>query len=137
MGTGDNIRRCRKMRGMTQGELAERVGLTEGAIRHYESGIRAVKPELLPQIAEAMGVSETALKDYRVESYADLIGVFFQMEDEYGLRPADDGMGLSIDPKAEHSPKLACALKAWAQKRQELAGGEISPEEYEEWKTSF
>ena len=137
MGTGESIRRYRKMRRMTQGELAEKVGLTEGAIRHYESGIRAVKPELLSQIAEALGVSEAALKDYRVESYADLIGVFLQMEEEFGLRPADDGMGLSIDPKAEHSPKLAHALKAWAQKRQELAGGEISPEEYEEWKVSF
>lgn len=137
MNTGGNIRRCRKMRGMTQGELAERVGLTEGAIRHYESGIRAVKPELLPQIAEAMGVSEAALKDYRVETCADLIGVFLQMEVEYGLRPTGDGMGLSIDPKAEHSPKLAHALKVWAQKRQKLSEGEITHEEYEEWKTSF
>ncbi len=137
MTTGESIRRYRKMRRMTQGELAEKVNLTEGAIRHYESGIRAVKPELLPHIAEALGVSENALKDYRVESYADLIGVFLQMEEEYGLRPADDGMGLSIDPNAEHSPKLAHALNAWAQKRQELSDGEISPDEYEDWKASF
>ena len=137
MATGESIRRCRKMRHMTQSELAEKVGLTEGAIRHYESGIRAVKPELLPRIAEALDVSEGALKDYRVESYADLIGVFLQMEDVYGLRPSENGMGLSIDPGAEHSPKLAHALKAWAQKRQELADGKISPEEYEEWKASF
>lgn len=137
MATGESIRRCRKMRHMTQSELAEKVGLTEGAIRHYESGIRAVKPELLPRIAEALDVSEGALKDYRVESYADLIGVFLQMEDVYGLRPSENGMGLSIDPGAEHSPKLAHALKAWAQKRRELADGQISPEEYEEWKVSF
>lgn len=137
MGTGDNIRSCRKMRRMTQGELAERVGLTEGAIRHYESGIRAVKPELLARIADALAVSEAALKDYRVESYADLIGVFLQMEDEYGLAPSQDGMGLEIDPKAKHSPKLSHALKVWAQKRQELADGEISPEEYSDWKASF
>ncbi len=137
MATGESIRRYRKMRRMTQSELAEKVGLTEGAIRHYESGIRAVKPELLPHIAEALEVSESALKDYCVESYADLIGVFLQMEGDYGLRPSEDGMGLSIDPGAEHSPKLAHALKAWFQKRQELAGGEISPEEYAAWKASF
>lgn len=137
MSMGDNIRRCRKMRRLTQRELAERVGLTEGAIRHYESGLRAVKPELLQRIADALGVSQAALKDYCVESYTDIVGVFLQMEEEYGLRPSDDGMGLSIDPKAEHSPKLAHALKTWAQKRRELASGEISPEEYEDWKASF
>lgn len=45
MATGDNIRRHRKAKGFTQAQLADAVGLTEGAIRHYESGIRAVKPE--------------------------------------------------------------------------------------------
>ena len=63
MATGDNIRRQRKAKGFTQAQLADAVGLTEGAIRHYESGIRAVKPELLEEIAKALGVSEGALKD--------------------------------------------------------------------------
>ena len=40
MSVGENIRRYRKLRGMTQAQLAESVGLTEGAVRHYESGIR-------------------------------------------------------------------------------------------------
>jgi transcriptional regulator with XRE-family HTH domain len=137
MGTGDNIRRFRKMRRMTQSELAEKLGLTEGAVRHYESGIRAVKPELLPQIAKALNVSQSALKDYQVESYTDLIGMFLQLEDIYGLQPAGDGMGLSLDPNAKHSPKLAFAFKEWAQKRQELADGEITPEEYADWKATF
>ena len=37
MSVGENIRRYRKLRGMTQAQLAEAVGLTEGAVRHYES----------------------------------------------------------------------------------------------------
>ena len=57
MSVGENIRRYRKSRGMTQAQLAEAVGLTEGAVRHYESGIRAVKPELLESISAALGVS--------------------------------------------------------------------------------
>ena len=60
MSVGENIRRYRKSRGMTQAQLAEAVGLTEGAVRHYESGIRAVKPELLESIAAALGVSVNA-----------------------------------------------------------------------------
>ena len=47
MSVGENIRRYRKLRGMTQAQLDEAVGLTEGAVRHYESGIRAVKPNML------------------------------------------------------------------------------------------
>ena len=34
MSVGENIRRYRKSRGMTQAQLAEAVGLTEGAVRH-------------------------------------------------------------------------------------------------------
>lgn len=68
MSVGENIRRYRKSRGMTQAQLAEAVGLTEGAVRHYESGIRAVKPELLESISAALGVSVNALKDYGVEN---------------------------------------------------------------------
>lgn len=63
MATGDNIRRHRKAKGLTQAQLADAVGLTEGAIRHYESGIRAVKPELLEEIAKELEVSVGALKD--------------------------------------------------------------------------
>ena len=51
MSVGENIRRYRKSRGMTQAQLAEAVGLPEGAVRHYESGIRAVKPALLESIS--------------------------------------------------------------------------------------
>ncbi len=43
MSVGENIRRYRKSRGMTQAQLAEAVGLTEGAVRHYESELWAEK----------------------------------------------------------------------------------------------
>ena len=75
MATGDNIRRYRKAKGLTQAQLADAVGLTEGAIRHYESGIRAVKPELLEEIAKALEVSVGALKDYGVETSRDLMAL--------------------------------------------------------------
>ena len=60
MSVGENIRRYRKSRGMTQAQLAEAVGLTEGAVRHYESGIRAVKPELLESISAALWAEKRA-----------------------------------------------------------------------------
>ena len=117
MATGDNIRRHRKAKGFTQAQLADAVGLTEGAIRHYESGIRAVKPELLEKIAKALEVSEGALKDYGVETAGDLMSLLVRLEDSFGIVPAADGSGLSLNPKAPRAPKAAMAIELWAEKR--------------------
>ena len=137
MSTGDKIKHYRKLRGMYQGELAERVGLTEGAIRHYESGARTPKPSQVEDIAKVLDVSPLALKDYGVESARDLLALMLQLEDEFGIVSGDDGMTFAIDPKAPSAPKTAQMLKAWSAKRAELASGEISQEEYDEWKSRF
>ena len=135
MSVGENIRRYRKLRGMTQAQLAEAVGLTEGAVRHYESGIRAVKPELLESISAALGVSVNALKDYGVETAGDLMSLLVRLEDSFGIVP--DGSGLSLNPKAPHAPKAAMAIELWAEKRAQLENGEIDADEYEGWKASL
>ena len=126
MSVGENIRRYRKSRGMTQAQLAEAVGLTEGAVRHYESGIRAVKPELLESISAALGVSVN-----------DLMSLLVRLEDSFGIVPAADGMGLSLNAKAPHAPKAATAIELWAEKRAQLENGEIDVNEYEDWKASL
>ena len=137
MATGDNIRRYRKAKGFTQAQLADAVGLTEGAIRHYESGIRAVKPELLEEIAKVLGVSAGALKDYGVETAGDLMSLLVRLEDSFGIVPAADGTGLSLNPKAPHAPKAAMAIELWAEKRAQLENGKIDADEYEDWKASL
>ena len=128
MSVGENIRRYRKSRGMTQAQLAEAVGLTEGAVRHYESGIRAVKPELLESISAALGVSVNALKDYGVETAGDLMSLLVRLEDSFGIVPAADRSGLSLNPMA---------IELWAEKRAQLENGEIDAAEYEDWKASL
>ena len=137
MSVGENIRRYRKLRGMTQAQLAEAVGLTEGAVRHYESGIRAVKPELLGSIADTLGVSVNALKDYGVETAGDLASLLVRLEDSFGIVPSADSLGLSLNPKAPHAPKAAMAIGQWAEKRAQLESGEIDADEYEDWKASL
>lgn len=137
MSVGENIRRYRKSRGMTQAQLAEAVGLTEGAVRHYENGIRAVKPELLESIAAALSVSVNALKDYGVETAGDLMSLLVRLEDSFGIVPAADGSGLSLNPKAPRAPKAAMAIELWAEKRVQLENGEIDAAEYEDWKASL
>lgn len=137
MSTGDKIKHYRKLRGLYQGELAEKVGLTEGAIRHYESGARTPKPSQINDIAEALEVSPLALKDFGMENAKDLLALMLQLEDEYRIVPTEDGVSIAIDPKAPAAPKVAQMLKVWSEKRAELASGEISEEEYLEWKARF
>ena len=137
MATGDNIRRHRKAKGLTQAQLADAVGLTEGAIRHYESGIRAVKSELLEEIAKELEVTVGALKDYGVETSRDLMALLLQLEESYGLVPSEDGMGLAVDPKAPYAPKLSQSIKSRAKKRKELEHGEVDETAYADWKASF
>lgn len=137
MSTGDKIKHYRKLRGMYQGELAEKVGLTEGAIRHYESGARTPKPSQVDDIAVALEVSPLALKDFGVKSARDLLALMLQLEDEFGIVPAEDGTSIAVDPKAPAAPKVAQGLKSWSKKRAELAAGKISEEEYREWKSRF
>lgn len=52
---GDRIRDTRKARDMTQGDLAKRVGLSQGTIGHIEAG-RNDSSRYLVQIAAALGV---------------------------------------------------------------------------------
>lgn len=47
----------RRRLGMTQRQLAERVGITDGAIGQYEAGIRMPKLKTARKIAEVLGVS--------------------------------------------------------------------------------
>lgn len=137
MSTGEKIKYYRKLRGMYQGELAEKVGLTEGAIRHYESGARTPKPPQVDGIAKALDVSPLALKDFGVESARDLLALMLQLEDDFGIVPSDDGSSFTIDLKAPNAPKLAQMMKAWAAKRRELVSGKISEKEYHDWKSHF
>lgn len=51
---GECIRIFREMKGMGTLELASLVGLTNGAISQYETGIRQPSPKALKLIAQAL-----------------------------------------------------------------------------------
>lgn len=55
--TGQRIRTLLKNSGMSQRELAERVGATESAVSKYVSGEREPRAEVLANIATALGTT--------------------------------------------------------------------------------
>ena len=61
MTIGENIKRIRIQRGLTQAELAYLLKISESTIRGYELGIRNPKPSKLAAIAHALGVNVEVL----------------------------------------------------------------------------
>jgi transcriptional regulator with XRE-family HTH domain len=55
----------RNWRGLTQAEVAEKSGLTQGYLSDLEAGKREGTPQTLRKIAEAMGIDPVMLVDPR------------------------------------------------------------------------
>lgn len=53
---GEDIRNTRKLRGLSVEELAERIGCTPGAIRHWETGRYSPRQHHQVAIAKALDV---------------------------------------------------------------------------------
>ena len=53
---GARIRNIRNAKGMSQGELGEKIGLNADRVQKYENGARKPKPDMLKRIASALDV---------------------------------------------------------------------------------
>ena len=65
----ENIRTYRKESGMTQKELAEKLGISDKTVSRWESGVQLPEASLLPELAEAFGTSIDQL--YGIEKESD------------------------------------------------------------------
>lgn len=63
VGIGENIQKFRKRRGLTQKELAEKLGIATGTLQQYELDKREPRLAQLGKIAEVLGVSIHSLMD--------------------------------------------------------------------------
>ena len=61
MNIGDNVKRIRTERNMTQLELAKRVGCSQSMINQIERGTKALNVNLAAQIAEVL---ECGINDF-------------------------------------------------------------------------
>ena len=55
------IKTARRLRGLSQTDLAARMGISPQSLNQYESGARSLGPKLLPAAAQALDVSEAYL----------------------------------------------------------------------------
>ena len=57
-----NIKELRVLRGWSQKELADKLGVSAQTLNSYESGRRNLGPKLLPALADALGVTAAYLR---------------------------------------------------------------------------
>jgi transcriptional regulator with XRE-family HTH domain len=61
MDYGSRIQKIRKEQGLTQGDLAAKIGVTQRTLSNYERSIREMPYDLLKQVAEVLNVSTAYL----------------------------------------------------------------------------
>lgn len=129
---GKRIRFIRKQRGMTMKYLGTAVGLPKSSadirISQYESGTRTPKAELLSRIANVLDVSPDALAVPELDSIAGVMHTLFIIEDLYRFR------FVLIDSKSDELNK---AINEWQRKFESYTKGEISKEEYDNWRYNY
>ena len=69
MSFGERLRKARKAAGLTQSDLAEKIGRTAQNVNQYELGLRSPKIETAQTFANALGVSVSELLDLPIQAY--------------------------------------------------------------------
>lgn len=143
---GENIRKYRKLRGMTQKELAEKINKSESAVRNYELGNRMPDLNTLDLISIHLGIRSDYFYSPNPEDKISAFNMLVRFESLYGLVPKmiDGDLHFVFLPPSEdgniESPTDKYILKEellrWCQVRDSYKAGEHTKEEYEEWKLS-
>lgn len=145
MSVGERIRFFRTMRRMTQKYVGMRLGFSERSadvrIAQYETDARTPKRELLDNIADVLGVDPLALTVPDIDSLFGVMHTFFALEDRYDLRAEYDGSKgiIKIVPGYNYiiSEDLAELVDSWAKQAEKYRAGEITKEEYNNWRYTF
>ncbi len=161
MQIGEKIRKIRKFRGISQREFEEMAGLGKNRLAQYESGYRIPRLELLDKMAKLLDVSLLSLKEVNGEDPYEIMEIFFWLEEASPEVIVLFQMNSMRGETAEHFPEevlyrddekwtirepigmwfnhplIDGFLKEWIYHKQELERGEITQDEYFEWKIGW
>lgn len=144
MAIGERIRFFRNLRGMTQKYLGQVVGFPEKTadirMAQYESGSRTPKTDLTNKLAEVFDISPQVLSVPDIDSYTGLMHTLFALEDLYGFKidRLDGEICIRINRQNGSTfAKMTGLLKPWEEMAQKYRNGEISREEYDQWRYRY
>lgn len=122
MTIGQRIKKIRLFRGMTQKELGNTLGFgVHGDIRiaQYESGVRTPKEQMLIKMADVLCVQPAVFSSRVCISKNDFMQSLFWMEESNGGGDIYD------------------CIREWENMKSRYEDGEISEEEYFQWKLTY
>ncbi len=143
MAIGERIRYIRNLRGMTQKYVGMAIGFSEKTsevrMTQYESGSRTPKEKMIADLAVVFGVSPQAITVPDIESYIGLAHTLFTLEDLYGVKiENNDGqLCLVLDRDSKSYSSMFDILHAWSKEAEKLKAGEITKEDYNDWRYNY
>lgn len=147
-GMGLRIKYYRNKKGLTQKQLANKIGFGDSAIRNYELGNRLPDPHTLSKIAEVLEVDFYTLNPADTTNTRSVEHILFDIESSYGLIPEriGDQIYLHFDEEARYEyvdrndefvKELNIFMDYWLNAFESLAAGEITEEQYADWKDGY
>lgn len=139
MDMGERIRYVRRFRGMTQTELAEKIGLPPGEngrirISQYENGTHIPKEEMLEKISEALGIHSMYLSTKPQTSLLDFVWGLFEFDRNFPITITQEGKRFNLGIELWMMDEF---FKQWMQKKADLESGKISEDDYIEWTINY
>ncbi len=144
MAIGKRIKFFRNRMGLTQRQLGEMLGFqgntSDVRMAQYESEARTPKADLIKKLADIYKVRPEAITVPDIDNYTGLMHTFFALEDMYGLTitEIDGEVCLHLD-KTNQTAYLSMLDRflAWQQQADLLQQGEITREEYDQWRYNY
>ena len=128
---GEKIRYYRKLRGMSQKDLASALGISDVHVSRYESGTRKPKLEQLKSIASALGVGVSDLTDIGDGASGGIMALLLELDRKNGISWHGD-----LDKKGNYVPSsvsvsfndetVSRALATYLKHRDQIMNGEPS-----------
>lgn len=148
---GQRIRQFRKEKGLSQTELAEKIGKSLRTIQKYEKGEIEVAISVISDIAAVLDVSSSEILGYQsgvddICRLSDIMDFLFKLENVKNLDfridikkpPHSEQWECSISfngqQGAEYNPDLCLFLERWAEERENFRTYFSSLESYSRWK---
>lgn len=143
MAFGKRIKFFRNRKGMKQKELGELLGFlgktSDVRVAQYETEARTPKADLVKEMAQIFNVSPRAINIPNIDSYLGLMHTLFALEDMYGIKigEIDGELCLRLDREHREYQHLFTPFHAWLQMAAKLESGELSQEEYDNWRYNY
>ena len=143
MAFGKRIKFFRNRKGMKQKELGELLGFlgktSDVRVAQYETEARSPKADLVKEMAQIFDVSPRAINVPNIDSYLGLMHTLFTLEDMYGIKigEIDGELCLRLDREHSEYQHLFAPFHAGQQMAAKLESGEISQEEYDNWRYNY